>query len=129
MAKKNCSVCGAEFEPCRSCNDKTSDNTQWRRVVCCPEHFSFHITLIDYIRKKISKQQAADELKEAIRKYGDVKFTDSMKPIVAEILSGTNKTVAVKTEESEPDIPESKTEEVIKTASEKRKIRYAKSDD
>ena len=48
---KECQVCKKMFEPCSTCHQFSG----WRAVVCCPEHYAFHIPIISYIRNKITK--------------------------------------------------------------------------
>ena len=87
--KKKCSVCNKEFSPCNKCL-KYSDNSeivQWRRVVCCPEHFSFHLPILNYVRKNIDKETAKKELQTAIKYYGEPDFNDNVKCVVNEIMA------------------------------------------
>ena len=58
-----------------------------RRVVCCPEHFNYHSPIISYVRKKMDKATAKNELQSAIDLYGEIDFCDNIKPIVAEIMA------------------------------------------
>lgn len=95
--KKQCSVCKKQFNPCSSC-DKLKvffkDETyQWRKVVCCIEHFYYHLPIIKYARKEIDKDTAKKQLNNAIDKYGEIEFNDNVLNIVEEILSesGINK--------------------------------------
>ena len=89
MAKviKQCLVCGKDFEVCNTCSKYTDEVYQWRRVVCCPEHFAYHLPIIQYVRKQITKDEAKKELLSAIDAYGEVNFADNIKPTVAEILA------------------------------------------
>ena len=94
MAKKamtNCLVCGKEFEQCHTCNKMVDEMYQWRRVVCCPEHFSYHLPIIQYVRKQISKAEAKAELDKAIKDYGEIDFADNIKSVVAEIMAEEKK--------------------------------------
>lgn len=85
---ENCRVCNNTFEVCLSCDKHTLDeNYQWRKVVCCPEHFDYHIPIIEYARKIIDKETAKTRLEKAIEKYGMIEFNDNVKSIVDEILS------------------------------------------
>lgn len=89
MAKKataNCLVCGKEFEKCNTCNKNIDEMLQWRRVTCCPEHFQYHLPIIQYVRKQISKAEAKAELDKAIKDYGDIDFADNIKAVIAEIM-------------------------------------------
>lgn len=87
MAMKNCLVCGKEFKACNTCQKGVDEVFQWRRVVCCPEHFSYHIPIIQYSRGKIDKATARYELKNAIDTYGNIEFSDNVKGIVNEIFT------------------------------------------
>ena len=94
MAKKamtNCLVCGKEFEQCHTCNKNIDEMYQWRRVVCCPEHFSYHLPVIQYVRKQITKTEAKAELSKAIEDYGEIEFVDNIKSVVVEILAEEKK--------------------------------------
>ena len=94
MAKKamiNCLVCGKEFEQCHTCNKNVDEMLQWRRVVCCPEHFAFHLPIIQYVRGQISKAEAKAELDKAIKDYGEIDFADNIKSVVAEIMAEEKK--------------------------------------
>ena len=99
MAKKamiNCLVCGKEVEQCHTCNKNVDEMLQWRRVVCCPEHFAFHLPIIQYVRGQISKAEAKAELDKAIKDYGEIDFADNIKSIVAEIMAEEKKVVKKK---------------------------------
>lgn len=84
---ERCRVCNNTFEVCLSCDKNIDENYQWRRVVCCPEHFDYHIPIIEYVRKQIDKETAKARLNKAIDKYGMIEFNDNVKNIVNEILS------------------------------------------
>lgn len=88
---KNCLVCGKEFKPCNTCSKSIGDMYNWRRVVCCREHFYYHVPIIEYIRKGISKSEARKELTQAIQDYGEVEFADNIKSVVEEILAEDKK--------------------------------------
>lgn len=90
ITKKNCLVCGKEFVPCSNCNKNVDENLQWRRVVCCPEHFCYHLPIIQYVRGIISKSDAKKELENAIENYGQIDFSDNVKSIVQEIMEEEN---------------------------------------
>ena len=87
----NCLVCGKLFEQCHTCNKNIDEIFQWRRVVCCPEHFSYHLPIIQYVRKQITKIEAKAELSKAIADYGEIEFADNIKSVVAEILAEEKK--------------------------------------
>ena len=80
---KECQVCKKMFEPCSTCHQFSG----WRAVVCCPEHYAFHIPIISYIRNKITKEQAKTDLQEAISVYGMIDFNDNILDFVNEILA------------------------------------------
>ena len=94
---RDCLVCGKSFKVCRTCRKDIDEVYQWRRVVCCPEHFAFHIPIIDYVRGNIDKETAKNDLEKAISQYGEIKFSDDVKSVIAEIM-GTNNIVAETTE-------------------------------
>ena len=83
---KKCSVCGREFIPCNTCGGE-NELLKWRRVVCCPEHFSFHIILISYIRGITSKEQARQELVQAMERFGAPVLCGQAKTIAEELLN------------------------------------------
>lgn len=88
--KIRCAVCNNLFEPCERClrlSPIYGEINQWRRVVCCPEHFSYHMPIILYIREKISKDKAKKDLQMVINEYGMIDFNDNVKGIVDEILA------------------------------------------
>ena len=58
---KECQVCGKLYEACPFC-DSQNEFYAWRSVVCCEEHMTYHIPIISYIRKVISKEQAKKDL-------------------------------------------------------------------
>lgn len=89
--KKQCSICKKEFTPCNSC-DKLSIffndiAYQWRKVVCCIDHFYYHLPIINYSRGKIQKNEARKQLLDCIDKYGEVEFNNNVSNIVEDILS------------------------------------------
>lgn len=89
--KKQCSICKKEFTPCNSC-DKLSIffndiAYQWRKVVCCIDHFYYHLPIINYSRGQIQKNEARKQLLDCIDKYGEVDFNDNVLKIVEDILS------------------------------------------
>lgn len=88
---KNCLVCGKEFKPCNTCSKSIGDMYNWHRVVCCREHFYYHVPIIEYIRKGISKSEARKELTQAIQDYGEIDFADNIKSVVEEILAEDKK--------------------------------------
>ena len=90
-AIRQCLVCGKDFEVCNTCNKNIDEMLQWRRVVCCAEHFAFHLPIIRYIRHQITKDEAKNEIQSAIDAYGEVKFAEDIQPIVAEIMADDNK--------------------------------------
>lgn len=94
---RDCLVCGKSFKICRTCRKDIDEVYQWRRVVCCPEHFAFHIPIIDYIRGNIDKETAKSDLEKVISQYGEIEFCDDIKPVVVEIM-GTNNKVAETTD-------------------------------
>lgn len=84
---KNCLVCGKEFKPCSTCNKNIPEELQWRRVVCCPEHFQYHLPVIKYVRKEITKVKAKEMLQAAIDAHGKIEFNNNIKAVVEEILA------------------------------------------
>lgn len=88
---KNCLVCGKLFEQCHTCNKNIDEMFQWRRVVCCPEHFAYHLPIIEYVRGQISKAEAKAQLDKAIKDYGEIDFADNIKAVVAEIMAEDKK--------------------------------------
>lgn len=84
---KQCQVCGKEFSPCNTCHKHIPEELQWRRVVCCEEHFNYHLPIIQYVRGKVDKTTAKNQLVDAIEKYGKVKFCDNIKTVTEEILA------------------------------------------
>lgn len=82
---KQCLVCNKEFEVCPTCENLGLYG--WRSVVCCYEHWNYHLPIIQYDRKIITREQAKKELQEAINTYGMPDFNDNVKDIVAEILA------------------------------------------
>ena len=93
--KKQCSVCNKFFTPCSSCDKLriffNDEVYQWRRVVCCPEHFYYHLPIIEYIRGKIDKKIAKEQLSETIEMYGEIEFNDNISNVAKEILSDEEK--------------------------------------
>ncbi len=87
---RNCLVCGKSFKVCNTCKKDTDEMFQWRRVVCCPEHFMYHMPIIQYVRKKIDKETAKKDLQSAIQQYGNIEFCDNVKEIIAEILENNS---------------------------------------
>lgn len=80
-------VCGKQFKVCNTCLKSMPEELQWRRVVCCVQHFAYHLPIIRYSRKQISRDEAKAELKSAIEKFGEVEFARDVKAIADEILS------------------------------------------
>lgn len=90
---KRCLVCGAEYEGCSFC-DNQNEFLAWRSVVCKPEHFAYHIPIIAYVRKQMSKAEAKTELLKAEKEYGKIKYADNIKDVVAEIKANSKKKVS-----------------------------------
>ncbi|MCM1167424.1 MAG: hypothetical protein NC401_15565 [Ruminococcus sp.] len=86
-AYRICMVCGKRFKACGTCHSSAPEELQWRRVVCCPQHFAFHLPIIRYVRKEIGKENARETLENAFRNYGEVEFTNDIRAVVDEILS------------------------------------------
>lgn len=84
---RHCLVCGKEFKACNTCQQNTPETLQWRRVVCCPAHFAYHIPIIMYHNGEYSKDKARAELQNAIDTHGDIEYCDNVKAIVNEILA------------------------------------------
>lgn len=84
---RHCLVCGKEFKACNTCQQNTPETLQWRRVVCCPAHFAYHIPIIMYHNGVYSKDKARAELQNAIDTHGDIEYCDNVKAIVNEILA------------------------------------------
>lgn len=84
---RNCMVCGKQFKVCNTCLKSMPEELQWRRVVCCIQHFAYHLPIIRYSRKQIGRDEAKAELKSAIEKFGEVEFAKDVKPIADEILA------------------------------------------
>lgn len=84
---KTCMVCGKQFKACGTCHKNVPEELQWRRVVCCPQHFAFHLPIIRYVRKEIDKADAKSAIENAVKNYGEIEFTNDIKAVVDEILS------------------------------------------
>lgn len=84
---KNCMVCGKRFKICNTCLKSVPEELQWRRVVCCPQHFVYHLPIIRYTRKQITRAEAKVDLNNAFAKFGEVEFAADIKPVVDEILA------------------------------------------
>ena len=98
-------VCGKEFKACNTCQQNIPETLQWRRVVCCPAHFAYHIPIIMYHNGEYSKDKARTELQNAIDAYGDIEYCDNVKAIVDEIFADDIKL------ESETDVDNIKVSE------------------
>lgn len=88
---RHCLVCGKEFKACNTCQQNIPETLQWRRVVCCPAHFAYHIPIIMYHNGEYSKDKAKTELQNAIDTYGNIEYCDNVKAIVNEILADDTK--------------------------------------
>jgi len=95
---RHCLVCGAEYEGCSFC-DNQNEFLAWRSVVCKPEHFAYHIPIIAYVRKQMSKAEAKTELLKAEKEYGKIKYADNIKDVVAEIKANSKKKVSPQLDE------------------------------
>lgn len=84
---RHCLVCGKEFKACNTCQRNIPETLQWRRVVCCPAHFAYHIPIIMYHNGEYSKDKARTELQDAIDTYGNIEYCDNVLAIVDEILA------------------------------------------
>ena len=82
--KKDCAVCVNQFKPCQSCDGSV---VQWRRVVCCPEHFYSHMVIVEYRDKAIDKATAKEQLEDVIERFGKVDFNNNIQALVDEILA------------------------------------------
>ena len=81
---KNCLVCGKEDPICSYC-EQHGEGYSWRTVVCCREHFNFHVPIIQYLRHSITKEEARNELITAEEMYGKIDYLPQIKAIVDEI--------------------------------------------
>lgn len=88
---RHCLVCGKEFKACNTCQQNIPETLQWRRVVCCPAHFAYHIPIIMYHNGEYSKDKARTELQNAIDTHGNIEYCDNVKAIVDEILAEDTK--------------------------------------
>lgn len=102
---RHCLVCGKEFKACNTCQQNIPETLQWRRVVCCPAHFAYHIPIIMYHNGEYNKDKARTELQNAIDAYGNIEYCDNVKAIVDEILADDIKL------ESETDVDNIKVSE------------------
>lgn len=84
---RHCLVCGKEFKACNTCQQSIPETLQWRRVVCCPAHFAYHIPIIMYHNGEYNKDKARTELQNAIDAYGNIEYCDNVKAIVDEIFA------------------------------------------
>lgn len=84
---RNCMVCGKRFKICNTCLKSMPEELQWRRVVCCAQHFAYHLPIIRYARKQISRDEAKAELEHAVAAFGDIEFAADIKSVVNEILA------------------------------------------
>lgn len=105
--KKQCSVCKKMFVPCSSCEKLqvffNDEAYQWRKVVCCPEHFYYHLPIIEYSRGVIDKKTAKERLTETIERTGKIDFNNNVSGIVQEILSESDDKTSSKTDISKPN--------------------------
>lgn len=83
-------------------------NFAWRNVVCCKEHYYYHIPIIEYVRKTISKEEARTQLSQAIKDYGEINFVDDIKGVVNEIMAEPER----KSKKKEVKIVEQEIEEI-----------------
>lgn len=81
---KNCLVCGKRYEACAFCDSQNSFYA-WRSVVCSPEHFVYHLPIIKYIRKQVSKEDAREELLLAETQNGKIQYAADIQSVVDEI--------------------------------------------
>lgn len=102
---RHCLVCGKEFKACNTCQQNIPETLQWRRVVCCPAHFAYHIPIIMYHNGEYNKDKARTELQNAIDAYGNIEYCDNVKAIVDEIFADDIKL------ESETDVDNIKVSE------------------
>lgn len=95
---KECQVCGAKYKGCNFC-EQQNQFLAWRSVVCKPEHFAYHMPIISYIRKQISKEEAKKELLAVEKEYGKIEYSENIKSVVNEIKQGDKieKSKSVKT--------------------------------
>lgn len=83
---KRCQVCGNEYPACSYC-EEYGEGYSWRTVVCCREHFLFHLPIIQYIRHKMPKGEAKEQLTLAEEKYGKIDYLPEIQKVVNEIFS------------------------------------------
>ncbi len=84
---RDCAVCGKRFKICNTCIKSVPEELQWRRVVCCPQHFAYYLPVIRYVRHEISKDEARVELERAVANFGEINYRSDIKSIVDEIFS------------------------------------------
>lgn len=89
---KKCLVCGKIYESCPYC-DSQNMFYAWRSVVCCEEHMVYHIPIISYIRKIISKEQAQKDLRLAEKTHGKIKYAPEIQSVVDEIMAEDKSTI------------------------------------
>lgn len=87
---KDCAVCKKQFKPCQSCDGSV---VQWRRVVCCPEHFSPHVTLVAFRDGLIDKQTAKKDMEDIIKRFGEIDFNNNVQALVDKIFAKEDNTI------------------------------------
>lgn len=110
---KQCLVCGSKYQSCIFC-DSQNDFLAWRSVVCKPEHMAYHIPIIAYVRKIISKNEARQQLLEAEKEYGKIEYAKNIKDVVSEIKT-TSKGEKKKTVAQSTNIKKSSDSNIVET--------------
>lgn len=83
-----CIVCGTGYHACDSCSE-VKQFKPWRVLTDTIEHFKIYMTLNSYNNKKISKQEAQEELK-SLNLVGWESFKESSKKVIRELLESEN---------------------------------------
>lgn len=83
---KQCKLCGKDYPACSYC-ERQNEFLAWRSVGCCHEHFIGYVTLVNYINKEITKDEAKQELLNLEDKYGKIAYSPLNQNIVDEIFN------------------------------------------
>ena len=76
-----CAICGKQYKQCRVCEINRGTWASWKQFTDCHEHFQIFTILRTYNNNKLTKAEAAEELKKC-----DLSDKASLLPRIQELI-------------------------------------------